>query len=97
MIDKLQRIGRLAAMIIGGVAMTAWAQETITFDSLDTGAIISEIFVGDGVGPIQVEGINPDLGGSVNAAIIFDSSCPPGNVPSDCSGGGFRSLCSRSK
>lgn len=70
-----------------GPVQVAIASHTLTFEGLSPGAIVSEAFIGNGMGPIGVRGINPNLGGSVNAAVIFDSSCSPGGAPSDCSGG----------
>jgi len=63
----------------------------IDFETLAEGAIVSSVSSGSGIsgdvvsGSVSVFGFNPMLAG--NHAMIFDSSCPPGGIPSDCSGG----------
>jgi len=49
--------------------------EVITFEGLDNGAWLTDVFSDGGAGPIHMMGTNPDLPGE-NAAIVFDSSNP---------------------
>jgi hypothetical protein len=58
----------------------------ITFEDLEEGARVTEVFGSLGSGPIGVQGINPRLSRGINAAVVFDSSCRPGAMPGDCSG-----------
>jgi len=63
----------------------------IDFEGLSAGNIVSVLSPGSGIsgninGTVGVNGFNPIIPGS-NAAMIFDSSCPPGFQASDCSGG----------
>ena len=60
--------------------------EIITFEDLEEGARLSEVLGSRGSGPIGVQGINPLLSKSINAAVVFDSACPPGGRPRDCTG-----------
>ncbi len=55
------------------------AQETITFNSLPTGQIVSSVMSENGVGPIAVSGAVNHISG--NAAVIFDSSNPSPSDP----------------
>lgn len=81
-----------AAVLIGPQSL-AWGQETIDFENncngvpgaCAAGTIVSTI-EGDLGTVVGVNGTNPILG-ATNAAMIFDSSCPPGGIPTDCSGG----------
>ncbi len=50
---------------------------------LPAGTKINQVFGAGGNGPIDVT----VSGTPTNQAIIFDSNCPPGGVPGDCSGG----------
>ncbi len=52
--------------------------ETIDYESLDPGTIVSEVFGSGGSGPIAVHGTNPFFADGVNAAVVFDSSNPTG-------------------
>jgi len=63
----------------------------IDFEGLAAGTIVDEVSTGVGVsgplgGSVQVFGFNPVFGAEVNAAVIFDSACPPTGVSADCSG-----------
>jgi cysteine-rich repeat protein len=60
--------------------------ETIDFEGFDEGDIVDQVFGDGGSGPIAVFGVNPGFPGD-NAAMIYDSSCPPGSIRQDCSGG----------
>lgn len=74
-------------------------EAVIDFEGIAPGTIVEvlhnneELGFGYGISgaPIQgyviVDGFNPDFGEGVNTAMIFDATCPPGNVPADCSGG----------
>jgi hypothetical protein len=63
----------------------------IDFEGIPPGTIVDSLHSGYGIsgdpidGFVSVNAFNPDLG-DVNAAMIFDARCPPGNVPADCSG-----------
>jgi hypothetical protein len=68
----------------------------IDFEGIPPGTIVEELHNETGEeygisgavmpGYVSVSAYNPDLG-DVNAAMIFDGTCPPGNVPADCTGG----------
>ncbi|HJW90903.1 MAG TPA: hypothetical protein VJ436_09730 [Anaerolineales bacterium] len=64
----------------------------IDFEGLAEGAIVSSLSSGNGIsgesvtGQVAVFGLNPVFGSGTNAAMIFDSTCPTGNTPADCSG-----------
>jgi hypothetical protein len=60
--------------------------DIITFEDLEAGARITEVFGSRGSGPIVVQGTNPLLPRHINAAVVFDSACPPGGRPRDCTG-----------
>jgi hypothetical protein len=60
--------------------------EVITFEGLEAGARITEVFGSRGSGPVVVQGTNPLLSSSIHAAVVFDSACPPGGMPRDCTG-----------
>ena len=63
----------------------------IDFEGIPPGTIVDSLHSGYGIsgatipGFVSVNAFNPELG-DVNAAMIFDARCPPGNVPADCSG-----------
>lgn len=63
----------------------------IDFEGIPPGTIVDNLHSGYGIsgatiaGFVYVNAYNPELG-DVNAAMIFDARCPPGNVPADCSG-----------
>jgi len=52
------------------------AEETIDFEEIPAGTIVTELFGSLGAGPILVTGTNEAVEG--NAAVIFDSSVPTG-------------------
>ncbi len=52
--------------------------DSISFRGLPAGTILSQVVSDGGRGPIQVYGINPDIGGNNNTALIFDSDNPTG-------------------
>ncbi|UCD99407.1 MAG: hypothetical protein JSV42_01375 [Chloroflexota bacterium] len=66
------------------------AAAVIDFENIPPGTIVDSLYSGYGIsgatiaGFVYVNAYNPDLG-NVNAAMIFDARCPPGN-PSACSG-----------
>jgi hypothetical protein len=60
--------------------------DVIAFEDLEAGARITEVFGSRGSGPIVVQGTNPLLSKSRNAAVVFDSACPPDSGPRDCTG-----------
>ena len=77
---------------LGQLAMTPPSVAAdIDFEGLAAGQIIGNISSGNGIsgdlkGSVEVFGFSPAFGAGTNAAVIFDSSCPPGGVPSDCTG-----------
>ena len=60
--------------------------DRIAFEDLEAGARLTEVFSSEGRGPIRVHGTSPLLSRHINAAVIFDSACPPGGIPEDCTG-----------
>ena len=60
--------------------------DVITFEDVAAGAHVSEVFGNQGSGPIFVQGTNPLFPKRTNAAVVFDSACPPGGMASDCTG-----------
>jgi hypothetical protein len=60
----------------------SYGLDVIDFEGLPGGTIADEVLSDDGA-RIGVHGLNPNLGPAVNAAVIFDSSCPGGT----CTGG----------
>jgi cysteine-rich repeat protein len=69
-----RRLVRSASLLLAltGVWATAVAQETIHFEGLQPGTIVSMVVSDQGSGPIVVYGANPLLAG-LNAAVIFNS------------------------
>ena len=66
----------------------------IDFEDLVAGTVVTTLTTGGGgisgdpvTGFVAVNGFDPTLAG--NRAMVFDSACPPGGVPTDCSGGDF--------
>ena len=63
----------------------------IDFEGIPAGTIIDQVYSGYGISGDPVDGFvtviafTPDSV-DVNRAMIFDARCPPGNVPSDCTG-----------
>lgn len=90
---KLKIWGQSLALALMGICLAgppAIAAE-IDFEGLDEGAIPNQLSAGKGVsgplaGTISVFGSNPRFEAGTNAAVIFDSSCPPDGKPTDCSG-----------
>ena len=74
----------LTAVVVAGAATST---STIDFEGLAAGTIVTSVSHGAGIsgddagGSVGIFGLNPTLGGGVDAAMIFDSSCPPGGVP----------------
>jgi len=66
-----------AALLAGLFLTTATQADELDFEGLDTGEIVSSLTSAGGVGPIGVEGFNPNLLGD-NAAVVFDSADPTG-------------------
>ena len=68
-------------------------EAVIDFEGIPPGTIVDELYSGYGIsgapieGKVIVFGFNPDFAAFTNTAMIFDATCPPGNVPADCSGG----------
>ncbi len=52
--------------------------EVINFAELPAGTIVSEVYGSGGSGPIRIFGLNPRIGETTNAAVIFDSANPTG-------------------
>ena len=64
----------------------------VDFEGLPAGTVVSSLSTGGGgisgdpvAGFIGVDGFDPTLAG--NRAMVFDSACPVGGNPADCSGG----------
>lgn len=67
----------LAVLTTALCATPALHADTIDFEGLPAGTILSSLSTSGGAGPILVHGHNPSLG-APNAAVIFDSSNPTG-------------------
>ena len=88
----------LAMMAGGAFAQSSGASQavpetsTVDFEGLAAGTIVSSISSGQGMsgnpvpGLVASTGSNPAFGTSPNAAMIFDSTCPPLHLPRSCSG-----------
>ena len=72
-------------LVLSLFCVNGWAQETIDFEGIPAGTIVSSV-TGSGGSVVGVSGFNPVFGAGTNAAMIYDSDCPPG-APTDCSGG----------
>lgn len=85
-------ISGLVLAVVPGMTVAAGAGSVIDFDGLAEGAIVSSVAAGSGIsgddagGSVLVFGLNPSRP-AFNLAMIFDSTCPPGNIPAHCSGG----------
>ncbi len=64
----------VAMLCTGGMA---WSS-TIDFEGLPAGTLVSAVSAADGTGPVLVKGLNPKRFGTLNTALIFDSSNPTG-------------------
>ena len=74
----------LSALAVGLVLTASSAQgevEVIDFAELPAGTIVSEVYGSAGGGPVRIFGLNPRLGDTTNAAVIFDSAHPTGEDP----------------
>lgn len=86
------RLGLAASIASFGVV--AAVADVIDFESEAPRTILGQVFSADGLGPIGVEGFNPNCDPGVNAAVVFDSSMPSGGdidlgSPNEtCVGGG---------
>lgn len=80
-------------LILSTSSTKAQTVSVVDFEGIPPGTIVSSVYSGYGVsgdavdGEIGVNGLNPNLGAGVNAAMIFDATCSPGGTPADCSGG----------
>ena len=70
----------LGVMLATLVATQSVQADSIDFEGIAEGTIVTEVTSVGGEGPISVEGRNPDFG-EADAAMIFDSACDGG-----CSG-----------
>jgi len=59
--------------------------DLLDFEGLAAGTVVSEVTGVLGEGPVEVSAFNPRFGDTVNAALIYDSSCSAGF----CSGGDY--------
>ena len=78
-------------ILVGSVAGWQAQAADMDFEGLTEGEIVSEVSTGSGVsgdlkGTVGVFGFNPSFGVGTNAAVVYDSACPPGGTPADCSG-----------
>ena len=55
-----------------------FASEVIDFEALPPGTVVTQVNAASGLGPIYVEGTNPDFPPDTDAALIFDSANPTG-------------------
>jgi hypothetical protein len=85
-------IFRIAPLVLAG-SVAGWQVQAadIDFEGLSEGEIVDEVSTGAGVsgdlnGHVDVFGFNPGFGVGTNTAVVFDSDCPPGGIPTDCSG-----------
>lgn len=84
-------MGAAAEAAKGGKPKAEPVEAVIDFSGLPAGQVIYQVSNGAGAsglpgGFIGVFGFNPLFGVSVNAAVVFDSACPPTGLPEDCSG-----------
>lgn len=75
--------GKGTVRVVAGLEVA----DVITFEGFEAGARLSGVFGSRGSGPIFVQGTNPLLSTGINAAVVFDSACPPSGIPRDCTGG----------
>jgi hypothetical protein len=66
--------------------------ESIDWDALLPGTVVTEVYGSAGSGPVTVYGVNPYLGSDVNAAVVFNSAAPTGGdwdlgTPNETCGG----------
>jgi SdrD B-like protein len=67
------------AALAGSLLLTSTASaDTIDFEGLAAGTILTSVSSSGGAGPILVSGFNPSFGAGVEAAVVFDSSNPSG-------------------
>ena len=67
----------LLSLLVTSLASSSASADEVDFDGLQTGLIVSSLTSTGGLGPITVNGMNPNLGNQ-NAAVIFDSANPTG-------------------
>jgi hypothetical protein len=83
----------LVSIVSYNKSLAQGAVSVIDFEGIPAGTIVDSVYSGFGIsgapieGEVIVDGFNPRFGEDVNAAMIFDATCPPGNIPADCSGG----------
>jgi hypothetical protein len=76
--QQLKPTGRTALRgADGGVITLNGIKDSIDFEGLAAGTILSQVFTVGGLGPVTVLGTSPGFPG-MNAAVIFDSSNPTG-------------------
>ncbi len=75
----------ISGVVESYIEINSFSDEMIDFEGIVPGTIVDEVFAngGTGSGPIGVFGTNPDLDNKFdsepnNAAVVFDSSNPPG-------------------
>lgn len=76
--NTLSSLAALACPLIFAATATA---DTLDFEGIDTGTILTSMNSAGGAGPILVSGYNPSFGAGVEAAVVFDSSNPTGGDP----------------
>ena len=84
----------IAPLILLG-AVAGWEAQSadLDFEGLAEGEIVSEVSTGSGVTgvlseTVGVQGFNPSFGMGTNAAVVYDSDCPPGGNSSGLLGRG---------
>lgn len=81
----------MVALLLGASLASANPGSVIDFEGLSEGEVVAAVSSGSGIsgdpveGFVSINGFDPVLAG--NRAMVFDSSCPPGGTPADCSGG----------
>lgn len=68
----------LALLALLFMAFPVFAAEVIDFEALPPGTVVTQVNAASGLGPIYVEGTNPDFAAGTDAALIFDSENPTG-------------------
>jgi hypothetical protein len=84
-------VASLVCITVLGFGSARLEAGKIDFEGLAEGKVVDKVENGAGAtglqsGYVGIFGFNPVFGVLVNAAVIFDSSCPPGGTKLDCSG-----------
>lgn len=66
----------VGAAVMALAFTTVPATDTIDFEGLARGEILTQVFGAGGAGPVGVSGVNPACGAGTNAAVVFDTTNP---------------------